>query len=191
MKTFIKTISAAALGLSLSMGAVQADESAAAVANPFDMANPMNWFNMAGTAPQAAGGAVFHPLKPQSWAAMVSPEEHMQFHKTMTNPAAYAQYMQPAFYMEFMNPANYMAWMNPASYQVFMDPATYAYWMTPDAYMHTVNPAMYSGMFDMNNYMALMNPATYMAWMNPASYMAAVTPVEAPAIDSEQPEATQ
>ena len=195
MKTLIKMVSATAIGLTLSFGQVQAEETGQSVSNPFDFANPMTWFNMTGTSQSAGSDGVqaFHPIKPQSWSAMVSPESHEQFHMMMTNPATYAYYMQPAFYMEFMNPANYMAWMNPASYQAFMNPATYAYWMTPNAYMHTMNPGMYAGMFDMNSYFTLMNPGTYMGWMDPnvytqmmsgmmdpANYMASI----APAVDS-------
>ena len=203
MKTLIKTISAAAIGLSLAVGQVQADETQPGAVNPFDFANPMTWFNMTGTgyAATADSGQAFHPIKPQSWAGMVSPEGHEKFHMAMTNPATYAYYMQPAFYMEFMNPANYMAWMNPASYQTFMNPATYAYWMTPNAYMHMMDPGMYAGMFDMNSYFTLMNPGTYMGWMDPnlytqmwsemmdpASYMAAIAPAGE---STEEPAAAQ
>lgn len=191
MKTIIKSLSAAALGLSLSLGTVQAEETTQ-TANPFDFANPATWFNMTGATGQATGsGYAWHPLKPQSWADIASPQNHEKFHMAMTNPATYTQFMQPAFYMEFMNPANYMAWMNPASYQVFMDPATYSYWMTPDAYMHFIDPNMYAGMFNMNSYMAFMNPATYMAWMDPGVYTRMMDPASYMASNSETGAAQQ
>lgn len=172
MKSLLKSVFAAALGLSLSLGPAQANQTQGV--NPYDWANPIAWFNMTGVTGQAGNirndGFVFHPLKPESWAAIASPQEHNKFHMAMTNPATYTYYMQPGFYMEFMNPANYFAWMNPAAYQTFMDPATFSHWMTPNAYMHTFNPAMYAGMFDMNSYLAWTNPATYMAWMDPNVY---------------------
>ncbi len=178
MKPLLKTITAAALGMSLCLGPVQANQ--AQTGNIFDLANPMAWFNMTGVTGQAGntqGGVyAFHPLKPQSWTAVVSPKEHNTFHMAMTNPATYTYYMQPGFYMEFMNPANYFAWMNPASYQAFMDPATFNYWMTPNAYMHMFDPAMYTGMLDMNSYFTWMNPATYMAWMDPNTYTRLLDP---------------
>ncbi|MGI9315946.1 MAG: hypothetical protein ACR2QW_01330 [bacterium] len=171
MKLVVKLVSSAIL--SLFMLSSQASEEAInnTPNDAADYGNPFNWFSgfTGGTSPDAVT-MEFHPMKPDSWARMVSPQSHMQLHMAMTNPANYAQYMNPAFYMEFMNPNNWMAWMNPASFQVFMDPSTMTWWMNPASYMHMMDPNMYAQLWNLNSYAQLMAPENYMAWMNPATY---------------------
>lgn len=172
MKFFTKLLVAALL--SLWVFTVQAsDEAAESTNGGYDASNPFNWFSdQSGGMGMSADTAImeFHPMKPDSWARMVSPQSHVKWHMAMMNPANYAQYMQPSFYMEFMNPNNWMAWMNPASYQVFMDPRTMMWWMNPASYMHAIDPNMYAQLWNFNSYAKLMAPENYMAWMNPATY---------------------
>lgn len=177
MKLVKKLVSAACL--SLFMLSAQASEEAtdSNSNNPSDYNNPFNWFSNPNGGMSSDGMTMeFHPMKPDSWARMISPQSHMQWHMAMTNPANYAQFMQPGFYLEFMNPNNWMAWMNPASYQVFMDLNTMTWWMNPASYMHTINPNMYAQLWNLDSYARLMAPDNYMAWMNPATYLNFMSP---------------
>ena len=172
MKSFAKFLSAALL--SLTVVTTQAGDEDTQITNGSnDVYNPFSWFSVPNSGMNMAPDAAimeFHPMKPDSWARMVSPQSHVKWHMAMMNPANYAQYMQPAFYMEFMNPNNWMAWMNPASYQVFMDPRTITWWMNPASYMHAIDPNMYAQLWNVNSYAQLMAPENYMPWMNPATY---------------------
>ncbi len=171
MKLVIKLVSATIFSLLL-MTAQASDETTHNTPGySLNNENPFDWFStFSGSAPQESVTMEFHPIKPDSWASMIAPQSHMQWHMAMTNPANYSQYMQPAFYMEFMNPNNWMAWMNPASYQVFMDPQTMTWWMNPNTYMHMLNPNMFAQMWNFNSYAKLIAPENYMSWMNPATY---------------------
>ncbi len=135
-----------------------------AVHNWFDLAT---WGSNGKTFSQPGMLMPFNPAHPASWAKIISPKTHVDWHMAFTNPANYTQFMQPQFYMQFLNPNTWMAWMNPANYVTFMDPATYMWWMTPTAYVH--------GM-DLNNYMQMANPANYTVFMNPMTYMQQMNP---------------
>ena len=141
-----------------------------------DPSVPYNWFDpstwgIAGKTFSTPGTLMpFNPAHPASWATMIDPRTHVDWHMAFTNPANYAQFMQPQFYMQFMDPNTWIAWMNPANYAVFMNPATYMWWMNPTAYVHGMDPNNYMQMINPANYVAFMNPMTYFQWMNPAAY---------------------
>ena len=182
MNAALKLLSAALLALGLVSVANANDETATEQA-----ANPFNWFDNLGSGQSAGQTMAFHPIKPQSWMQMMSPESHEDSHMAMTNPANYSQFMQPDFFMEFMNPQNWMAWMNPQVYTQMMSPEAMNYWMSPDAYTHFANPAMYSNMFDPANYFAVMNPNAFAAWANPETYGEMFSPENFMAMAAAQP----
>ncbi len=142
-----------------------------AVTNWFD---PATWGAQGKVVSQPGTLMPFNPAHPASWAKIISPQTHVDWHMAFTNPANYAQFMHPQFYMQFLNPNTWMAWMNPASYATFMNPATYMWWMTPTAYVHGMDPNNYMQMMNPTNYTAFMNPMTYMEWMNPNAYSLAM-----------------
>ena len=128
MNSALKLLTAAILSLGLVTGASANDETATE-----QTANPFNWFGNPAPDQSAGQTMAFHPVKPQSWMQMMSPQSHEDFHMAMTNPANYTQFMQPEFFMEFMNPQNWMAWTNPQVYMQMMSPEVMNYWMSPDA----------------------------------------------------------
>jgi hypothetical protein len=146
--------------------AMQMDQMQMGNAN-FNIMDPATWFV---SDPAPGHTMAWHPMKPESWMAIASPDTHNAWHMAFMNPANYMQFMQPQFVMEFMNPQNWMAWMNPSSYQVMMDPRTWMWWMSPQAYVHAVNPSMYAHLFNANAYMPFFDPNTYGAWTDPSSY---------------------
>ncbi len=177
MKLVNKLVPAAFLSLFMFSAQASEEATASTTNSASDYNNPFNWFSGSNSGMSTDSMTTeFHPMKPDSWARMISPDSHMQWHMAMTNPANYAQYMQPKFYLEFMNPNNWMAWMNPASYQVFMDPRTMTWWMNPASYMHAMDPNMYAQLWNLNSYAQLLAPDNYMAWMNPATYFNFINP---------------
>ena len=184
MNSLLRSLTAAMLLMGLVTGTNANDEPATESAT-----NPFNWFDSLSSEQSAGQTMAFHPIKPESWMQMMSPESHENFHMAMTNPANYAQFMQPEFFMAFMNPQNWMAWMNPQVYTQMMSPEVMNYWMSPDAYTHFANPAMYSNMFNPANYFAVMNPNAFAAWANPETYGEMFSPENFMAMAAAQPEA--
>ena len=137
---------------------------------PYNWFDPSTWSVAGKTFSQPGRIMPFNPAHPASWAKIIDPRTHVDWHMAFTNPANYAQFMQPQFYMQFMNPNTWLAWMNPANYAVLMNPATYMWWMTPTAYMHGMDPNNYMQMLNPAGYAAFMSPLTYFQWMKPNAY---------------------
>lgn len=120
------------------------------LANPFDSST---WYDGAhGLELDKAETMTINLADPDFWMSIPSVEEHSIVHKSILNPATWAQFAKPETYVAMMDVNIWKKWAELDTYAVLADPQTYTYRMQPGAFMHT---------FDARSYAQLANPSAY------------------------------
>jgi hypothetical protein len=89
---------------------------------------------------------------PDFWMSIPDVEKHSLVHKSLLNPATWAQFAKPSTYTAMMDVNVWKKWAELDTYAVLVDPQTYTYRLQPGAFMHT---------FDARSYAQLANPSAY------------------------------